>query len=63
MDREQFFRADRWTAGVIGLGYVGLPLLLTAGRQGLGGLGFDVSQKRVDALNQGHSHIDDVSDV
>ena len=62
MGREQFFRDDRWTAGVIGLGYVGLPLLLTAGRQGLGGIGFDVSQERVDSLNQGHSHIDDVSD-
>ncbi|HEU4894902.1 MAG TPA: nucleotide sugar dehydrogenase [Acidimicrobiia bacterium] len=62
MSREQFFRDERWTAGVIGLGYVGLPLLLTAARQGLGGIGFDVSQQRVDALNAGHSHIDDVSD-
>jgi UDP-N-acetyl-D-glucosamine dehydrogenase len=62
MAQRQFFRDDRWTAGVIGLGYVGLPLLLTAARQGLGGIGFDVSQERVDSLNQGHSHIDDVSD-
>jgi UDP-N-acetyl-D-glucosamine dehydrogenase len=62
MDREQFFRDDRWTAGVIGLGYVGLPLLLTAVRRGLGGIGFDISQDRVDSLNAGQSHIDDVSD-
>jgi len=62
MSRDQVFSDDRWTAGVIGLGYVGLPLLLTAARQGLGGIGFDVSQERVDALNQGRSHIDDVSD-
>jgi UDP-N-acetyl-D-glucosamine dehydrogenase len=62
MDRDQFFRDDRWTAGVIGLGYVGLPLLLTAVRQGLGGIGFDVSEERVDALRAGKSHIDDISD-
>jgi UDP-N-acetyl-D-glucosamine dehydrogenase len=59
---EHFFENDRWTAGVIGLGYVGLPLLLTAVRQGLGGIGFDVSSSRVEALNSGHSHIDDISD-
>jgi UDP-N-acetyl-D-glucosamine dehydrogenase len=62
MGREQFFRDDRWTAGVIGLGYVGLPLLITASRRGLGGIGFDISQERVDVLNSGKSHIDDVSD-
>jgi UDP-N-acetyl-D-glucosamine dehydrogenase len=62
MGLEQFFRDDRWTAGVIGLGYVGLPLLITASRRGLGGIGFDISEDRVDALNAGKSHIDDVSD-
>ncbi len=62
MDRVSFFRDDRWTAGVIGLGYVGLPLLLTAVKQGLGAIGFDVSSERVNALNAGKSHIDDISD-
>ena len=62
MGREQVFEHDRWTAGVIGLGYVGLPLLLTAVRQGLGGIGFDIAQELVDALNAGRSHIDDSSD-
>jgi UDP-N-acetyl-D-glucosamine dehydrogenase len=62
MDREQFFRDDRWTARVIGLGYVGLPLLMTAVRQGLAGIGFDVSESVVDSLRNGSSHIDDVSD-
>ena len=62
MDRVKFFQEDRWTAGVIGLGYVGLPLLLTAARQGLSGIGFDVSTQRVAALSAGHSHIDDISD-
>jgi len=61
-DPVGFFSEDRWTAGVIGLGYVGLPLLLTASRAGLGGIGFDVSPGRVDALGSGRSHVEDVSD-
>jgi UDP-N-acetyl-D-glucosamine dehydrogenase len=61
-DPVGFFSEDRWTAGVIGLGYVGLPLLLTASRAGLGGIGYDVSVDRVEALGSGRSHIDDVSD-
>ena len=56
------FAEDPWTAGVIGLGYVGLPLLVTAVKSGLGGIGFDVSPNRIDALRAGTSHIDDVSD-
>ncbi|MFP3881970.1 MAG: nucleotide sugar dehydrogenase [Actinomycetota bacterium] len=61
-DRYRYFKESAWTAGVIGLGYVGLPLLLTAVRQGLGGIGFDVSENLVAALNSGKSHIDDISD-
>jgi UDP-N-acetyl-D-glucosamine dehydrogenase len=59
---ESLFAESKWTAGVIGLGYVGLPLLLTAVRQGLGGIGFDISSDRIEALDAGRSHIDDVSD-
>lgn len=58
----EFFAEGRWTAGVVGLGYVGLPLLLTAARSGLGAIGFDVSEPRVQALSDGRSHIDDLSD-
>jgi UDP-N-acetyl-D-glucosamine dehydrogenase len=39
--------------GVIGLGYVGIPLALAALRQGIKVIGFDIDQKRVDALNAG----------
>jgi len=56
------FRTERWTAGIIGLGYVGLPLAMTASRAGLDVIGFDVAADRVAALNAGRSHIDDVSD-
>jgi UDP-N-acetyl-D-glucosamine dehydrogenase len=60
-DRNRFFEEERWTAGVVGLGYVGLPLLLTAVEKGLGGIGFDVSTERIAALSDGCSMIDDIS--
>ena len=47
---------------MIGLGYVGLPLLVTAIRSGLHAIGFDVSSERVADLMAGRSHVDDVSD-
>jgi UDP-N-acetyl-D-glucosamine dehydrogenase len=62
-DRATFFRDERWTAGVIGLGYVGLPLAVTAASRGLDVIGFDVSQDKVDALNAGTSHVEDVTDA
>ncbi len=61
-DRERFFSEEPWTAGIIGLGYVGLPLLVSSVNSGLGGIGFDVSPARVSALESGTSHIGDVSD-
>nr|WP_322486790.1 nucleotide sugar dehydrogenase [Chloroflexus sp.] len=47
--------------GVIGLGYVGLPLAERAGRVGFSVLGFDVSPERVMHINQGESYIGDVA--
>jgi UDP-N-acetyl-D-glucosamine dehydrogenase len=61
-DPVSFFSEDRWSAGVVGLGYVGLPLLLAASRSGLGGIGFDISSERVEILSTGRSLVDDVSD-
>ena len=46
--------------GVVGLGYVGLPLVIEFVRAGYKVIGFDVSQKVVDLLNDGRSHIKDV---
>ena len=46
--------------GVIGLGYVGLPLAVEFGRAGLRVIGFDLDQSRVDAINHGQSYIPDV---
>ena len=62
-DPVAYFRDETWTAGVIGLGYVGLPLAVAATERGLGAIGFDVSSERVDQLARGSSHIGDVSDA
>lgn len=50
-------------AVIVGLGYVGLPLAREAALAGLLITGLDVNQRVVDALNAGHSHIDDLSDA
>src|SRR5699024_257405 len=46
---------------IIGQGYVGLPLAEEATKAGWKVYGFDVSQKVVDGLNSGTSHIDDLT--
>lgn len=57
---ERIERRDL-TVGVIGLGYVGLPLAVGFAEAGQRAIGFDVDSERVTALNAGHSHIEDVS--
>ena len=47
-------------AVVIGLGYVGLPLLLEARERGVNAAGLDASQRVVDLLRAGDSHVDDI---
>jgi len=47
-------------AGVIGLGYVGLPLAVEFARAGLTTTGIDLDRRKVDAVNQGTSYIPDV---
>ncbi len=48
--------------GVIGLGYVGLPLIVEFGLKGFRGIGFEVDTKKSDEINAGRSYIVDVSD-
>ncbi len=45
------------TVGVIGLGYVGLPLAIAFAEQGFDVLGFDVDRAKVDAIVAGRSYI------
>ena len=46
--------------GIVGLGYVGLPLVIEFVRAGYRVLGFDVNKGVVEGLNAGRSHIQDV---
>jgi UDP-N-acetyl-D-glucosamine dehydrogenase len=48
--------------GIVGLGYVGLPLAVELSRTGYRVLGFDVNPDVVEGLNQGRSHVKDVTD-
>lgn len=52
--------ADETTVAVIGLGYVGLPLVVEFGSAGLNGVGVDIDPVKVEAINAGTSYIPDV---
>ena len=48
------------TLGVVGLGYVGLPLAVEKAKAGFHVIGFDVQTEKVDMVNRGHNYIGDV---
>ncbi len=50
-------------AGVIGLGYVGLPLAITLAQSGFSVTGFDIDPKKIVALDAGRSYIEAVTDA
>ena len=49
-------------AGVVGLGYVGLPLAVEKAKAGFRTIGFDVQKEKVDLVNAGKNYIGDVVD-
>jgi len=51
------FRTPSVKVGLVGLGYVGLPLALLFGRKGLETTGFDIDGAKVEALMRGESYI------
>ncbi|MFT7537114.1 MAG: UDP-N-acetyl-D-glucosamine dehydrogenase [Hyphomicrobiaceae bacterium] len=54
---EQKIQTRTATVGVVGLGYVGLPLLRAFFQAGFPVLGFDVDQEKIDMLNKGESYL------
>ncbi|MCI8838681.1 MAG: nucleotide sugar dehydrogenase, partial [Hungatella sp.] len=50
------------TVGVVGLGYVGLPLAVEKAKANFKTIGFDVQSDKVDMVNKGHNYIGDVVD-
>ena len=64
MTKELFEKLESWTwsSAVFGLGYVGLPLVVTQARAGVKVTGFDIDPVIAEQLARGRSHIDDVTD-
>ncbi len=59
-DLKRKLREKKAVLGVIGLGYVGLPLAVEKARAGFKTIGFDVQNKRVELVNAGVNYIGDV---
>ena len=51
----------RARTGVVGLGYVGLPLAVELGKAGFHTTGIDLDQRKISAIAEGRSYIPDVS--
>ena len=54
-------KAGGATVGVIGLGYVGLPLAVTAAARGSNVIGFEVDPKKIELLDAGTTYIEAVA--
>jgi nucleotide sugar dehydrogenase len=57
------FESRQAKVGVVGIGYVGLPLAVEKAKMGFPVLGFDRSQIRVDQVNRAENYIGDVQDA
>lgn len=55
-------RRKEITVGVVGLGYVGLPLAVEKAKAGFKTIGFDIQSEKVELVNKGHNYIGDVVD-
>ncbi|GAB1416613.1 nucleotide sugar dehydrogenase [Paludibacter sp.] len=53
---------NKEVVGVIGLGYVGLPLAVTFAEAGITVVGFDKNKAKVDKLNRGDNYISDITE-
>jgi UDP-N-acetyl-D-glucosamine dehydrogenase len=58
---DELYRSRRATIGIVGLGYVGMPLALAAWTAGFRILGYDSDNAKVEAINAGRSYIKHIS--
>jgi UDP-N-acetyl-D-glucosamine dehydrogenase len=61
MGFSELISSKKAKVGIIGLGYVGLPLACTIAKAGFKVIGFDKSRKKTEKVNEGLSTINDVS--
>ena len=59
-DLKQRLKNKTAAIGIVGLGYVGLPLAVAFSEAGFKVLGFDMQQKRVNSVNKGQPYIADI---
>ena len=60
-DIKRLIENKQARVGVIGLGYVGLPLAVEFARKGLRAVGFEVDARKAESINRGESYIGDVT--
>jgi UDP-N-acetyl-D-glucosamine dehydrogenase len=58
----QRIKSHKAVIGVVGLGYVGLPMAVTVARAGFKVIGVDVSEHAIKSVNKGENYIGDVDD-
>ncbi len=60
MDLVSKFKDKEAVVGIVGLGYVGLPLMLEYVKEGFKVIGFDIDEEKVNKLNNGSSYIEHI---
>jgi UDP-N-acetyl-D-glucosamine dehydrogenase len=55
--------SNKAVIGVVGLGYVGLPIALEYAKKGISVIGVDVSREKIESLNRGENYIEDLADA
>jgi UDP-N-acetyl-D-glucosamine dehydrogenase len=63
LEKIENIKARNWTAGIVGLGYVGLPLAVEYAKKGFKVKGVDLNMSKLDLIKSGKSYILDVSDT
>jgi UDP-N-acetyl-D-glucosamine dehydrogenase len=61
MELVQKIRDKKAAIGIIGLGYVGLPLAMAFAKKGFFVVGFDIDQRKIELLKQGASYLNHIS--
>ena len=62
LNRLEKIKSKQAVIGIVGLGYVGLPLAQAFCQQGINVVGLDIDQEKIDLIEKGQSYIKHISD-
>ena len=62
LSRLEKIKSKQAVIGIVGLGYVGLPLAQAFCQQGIKVVGFDIDQEKIDLIEKGQSYIKHIGD-